>query len=173
MKIAVCVKRVPDMDVRFRIGADNVSVDETGLKFDINDFDAWAVEAALQLRDKNAGSEVTVISLGPDVSQGTEHGRRSRHPAQGRQSSVRWTRDCQSTRRGAEGGLVRSHLLRENVTRFLERRRRADGIGATRNALRYRYLVVGDRRRKGEGQARIGRRAGDRRVPTASGSHCR
>ena len=64
MKIAVCVKRVPDMDVRFRIGADNVSVDETGLKFDINDFDAWAVEAALQLRDKNAGSEVTVISLG-------------------------------------------------------------------------------------------------------------
>jgi len=71
VKIAVCVKRVPDMDVRFRIGADNVSVDETGLKFDINDFDAWAVEAALQLRDKNAGSDVTVISLGPDVVQET------------------------------------------------------------------------------------------------------
>ena len=71
MKIAVCVKRVPDMDVRFRIGADNVSVDEGGLKFDINDFDAWAVEAALQLKDKNAGSEVTVISLGPDVVQET------------------------------------------------------------------------------------------------------
>ena len=71
MKIAVCVKRVPDMDVRFRIGADNVSVDETGLKFDINDFDAWAVEAALQLRDKNTGSEVTVLSLGPDVVQET------------------------------------------------------------------------------------------------------
>ena len=71
MKIAVCVKRVPDMDVRFRIAADNVSVEETGLKFDINDFDAWAVEAALQLRDKNAGSDVTVISLGPDVVQET------------------------------------------------------------------------------------------------------
>lgn len=67
----MCVKRVPDMDVRFRIGADNVSVDEAGLKFDINDFDAWAVEAALQLRDKNAGSEVTVLSLGPDVVQET------------------------------------------------------------------------------------------------------
>ena len=71
MKIAVCIKRVPDMDVRFRIGSDNTSLDETGLKFDINDFDAWAVEAALQLRDKNAGSEVTVISLGPDVVQET------------------------------------------------------------------------------------------------------
>ena len=46
MKIAVCVKRVPDMDVRFRIGSDGASVDETGVKFDLNDFDAWAVEAA-------------------------------------------------------------------------------------------------------------------------------
>jgi electron transfer flavoprotein beta subunit len=71
VKIAVCVKRVPDMDVRFRIGADSASLDESGLKFDINDFDAWAVEAALQLKDKNAGSEVTVISLGPDVVQET------------------------------------------------------------------------------------------------------
>jgi electron transfer flavoprotein beta subunit len=71
VKIAVCVKRVPDMDVRFRIGSDNASIDETGLKFDINDFDAWAVEAALQLKEKNAGSEVTAISLGPDVVQET------------------------------------------------------------------------------------------------------
>ncbi len=71
MKIAVCIKRVPDMDVRFRIGADSASLDEAGLKFDINDFDAWAVEAALQLKEKNAGSEVTVLSLGPDVVQET------------------------------------------------------------------------------------------------------
>src|SRR3954466_926505 len=59
------------MDVRFRIGADSASVDEAGLKFDLNDFDAWGVEAALKLRDANAGSEVTVISLGPDVVQET------------------------------------------------------------------------------------------------------
>ena len=71
MKIAVCIKRVPDMDVRFRIASDSTSLDEAGLKFDINDFDAWAVEAALQLRDKNPGSEVSVISLGPDVVQET------------------------------------------------------------------------------------------------------
>ena len=71
MKIAVCVKRVPDMDVRFRIAADSTSVDEAGLKFDLNDFDAWGVEAALRLKDSNAGSEVTVLSLGPDVVQET------------------------------------------------------------------------------------------------------
>lgn len=71
MKIAVCVKRVPDMDVRFRIAQDGVSLDEAGLKFDINDFDSWAVEAALQLRDKNGQGEVAVLSLGPDNVQET------------------------------------------------------------------------------------------------------
>jgi electron transfer flavoprotein beta subunit len=71
VKIAVCIKRVPDMDVRFRIGADSASVDESGLKFDLNDFDAWAVEAALQLREKAGAGEVTVISLGPDAAQET------------------------------------------------------------------------------------------------------
>ena len=33
VKIAVCVKRVPDMDVRFKIASDGASVDETGVKF--------------------------------------------------------------------------------------------------------------------------------------------
>ena len=70
MKIAVCVKRVPDMDVRFRIGSDGASVDETGGKFDLNDFDAWAVEAALQLKEKEQG-EVVVLSLGPNAVQET------------------------------------------------------------------------------------------------------
>jgi electron transfer flavoprotein beta subunit len=71
VKIAVCVKRVPDMDVRFKIAADGSSVDETGVKFDLNDFDAWAVEAALQLKEKAGQGEVTVISLGPNAVQET------------------------------------------------------------------------------------------------------
>ena len=69
MKIAVCIKRVPVMEVKFAIGKDGASVDETGLKYDVNDFDLWAVEAALQLNEKNPGGEVTVISLGPDAAQ--------------------------------------------------------------------------------------------------------
>ncbi len=71
MKIAVCIKRVPDMDVRFRVAADGASLDESGLKFDINDFDAWGVEAALQLREKTGTGEVAVLSLGPDSAQET------------------------------------------------------------------------------------------------------
>jgi electron transfer flavoprotein beta subunit len=68
VKIAVCIKRVPVMEVKFAIGKDGASVDETGLKYDVNDFDLWAVEAALQLNEKNPGGEVTVISLGPDAA---------------------------------------------------------------------------------------------------------
>ena len=71
MKIAVCIKRVADMDVRFRIAQDGTSLDEAGLKFDINDFDAWAVEAALQLKEKAGQGEVVAVSLGPDAVQET------------------------------------------------------------------------------------------------------
>ncbi|MEO5590025.1 MAG: electron transfer flavoprotein subunit beta/FixA family protein [Gemmatimonadaceae bacterium] len=71
MKIAVCVKRVPDMDVRFRIAPDGVSLDDTGVKFDLNDFDSWAVEAALQLKEKAGQGEVVVLSLGPAAVQET------------------------------------------------------------------------------------------------------
>jgi electron transfer flavoprotein beta subunit len=71
LKIAVCIKRVPDMDVRFRIAADGASLDETGLKFDLNDFDAWAVEAALRLKEKSGQGEVAAVSLGPDSAQET------------------------------------------------------------------------------------------------------
>jgi electron transfer flavoprotein beta subunit len=69
MKIAVCIKRVPDMESRFRISADGKSVDETGLKFDMSDFDGYAVEVALQITEKLGQGEVTVVSLGPDAVQ--------------------------------------------------------------------------------------------------------
>ena len=69
MKIAVCIKRVPDMESRFRISADGTSVDETGLKFDMSDFDGYAVEVALQITEKLGQGEVTVVSLGPDAVQ--------------------------------------------------------------------------------------------------------
>src|ERR1035437_9971177 len=62
------------MDLRFKIASNGVSVDEAGLKFDISDFDGYAVEAALLLKEKQAdpaASEVVAISLGPDVVQET------------------------------------------------------------------------------------------------------
>lgn len=69
MKIAVCIKRVPEMDVKFRIAASGKAVDETGLKWDMSDFDGYAVEAALQMVEKLGTGEVVAISLGPDAAQ--------------------------------------------------------------------------------------------------------
>jgi len=70
VRIAVCIKRVPDMEARFRIASNGASVDETGLKYDMGDFDGYAVEVALQLTEKQGG-EVVAISVGPDVVQET------------------------------------------------------------------------------------------------------
>jgi electron transfer flavoprotein beta subunit len=71
VKIAVCIKRVPEMDVRFKIAPSGTSVDETGLKWDMSDFDGYAVEAALQMTEKLATGEVIVVTVGPDAAQET------------------------------------------------------------------------------------------------------
>ena len=36
MKIAVCIKRVPDTEMRFAIAANRTSIDPAGLKFDLS-----------------------------------------------------------------------------------------------------------------------------------------
>jgi electron transfer flavoprotein beta subunit len=70
LKIAVCVKRVPDTETRIKIGANGQSIDEAGVKFVLNPYDEFAVEAALRLKEA-AGGEVVVIALGSDTSQET------------------------------------------------------------------------------------------------------
>jgi electron transfer flavoprotein beta subunit len=71
VKIAVCIKRTPDSESRFRIAASSTSIDETGLKFDIDDFASYAVEVALQLNEKQGPGETVAYAVGPDVVQET------------------------------------------------------------------------------------------------------
>ncbi len=71
MKIAVCIKRVPDTEMRFAIAGDGKSIDPAGLKFDLSDFDGYAVEVALRLNEKHGPGEVVVVGLGPDAVQET------------------------------------------------------------------------------------------------------
>ena len=59
------------METRFRIAPDGVSVDESGAKYDINDFDLYAIEAALQLKERSGAGEVVALSLGPAAVQET------------------------------------------------------------------------------------------------------
>ena len=71
MKIACCIKRVPDSETRVKIGADGKRIDEAGVKFVLNPYDEFAVEEALQRKEKAGAGEVVVVCLGPAAAQET------------------------------------------------------------------------------------------------------
>ena len=71
MKIAVCLKRVPDTTTKIVIAADGKTIEESGVKFVPNPYDEYAVEAAIALKEKAGGGETTVLSLGGDSAQET------------------------------------------------------------------------------------------------------
>ena len=68
MKIAVCVSQVPDTTTKVKIGADGKTIDPSGVTYIINPYDELAVEAALQLKEKQGG-ETIVISVGKDSNK--------------------------------------------------------------------------------------------------------
>ncbi len=65
MKIVVAIKQVPERDAPVRIAADGKWIDEGDLNYTINEPDAYALEEALQLKEKNGG-EVIVVCAGPE-----------------------------------------------------------------------------------------------------------
>jgi electron transfer flavoprotein beta subunit len=71
MKIACCIKRVPDSETRVKIAPDGKRLDEAGVKFVLNPYDEFAVEEALQRKEKAGTGEVAVVCLGPAAAQET------------------------------------------------------------------------------------------------------
>ena len=71
MKIAVCLRRVPDTTAKIVIGSSGTSIDETGIKFVPNPYDEYAVEAAIALKELAGAGETVVIGLGADSVQET------------------------------------------------------------------------------------------------------
>jgi electron transfer flavoprotein beta subunit len=65
MKIIVAIKQVPERDAQIAIAPDGKWVDEADLAYTINEPDAYALEEALQLKEKNGG-EVIALSAGPE-----------------------------------------------------------------------------------------------------------
>jgi electron transfer flavoprotein beta subunit len=65
MKIAVCVKAVPDAASGRRIDPATNRLDRSG-ELAISDFDTYAVEEALVLKEASGEGEVVVISMGPE-----------------------------------------------------------------------------------------------------------
>src|ERR1700752_206366 len=70
MKIIVAIKQVPSRDSQLRIQASARWIEEGDLSFEINEPDAYALEEALQLKEKHGG-EVVVLCLGPARAQQT------------------------------------------------------------------------------------------------------
>ena len=71
MKSIVCVKRVPDTEARIRIAGDGSSIDPSGVKFVLNPYDEFALEAALKHKEAAGQGEVTAISAGDASSAET------------------------------------------------------------------------------------------------------
>lgn len=71
MKIAVCIKRVPDSETRVKVAGDGKTLDEAGVKFVMNPYDEFAVEEGLRRKEKAGTGEVAVICLGPAAAQET------------------------------------------------------------------------------------------------------
>jgi len=70
MKIIVCVKQVPAKDSTLRLSEDSSWIRESDLSYEMNEPDAYALETALQLKEKHGG-EVVVVSIGPARVQQT------------------------------------------------------------------------------------------------------
>lgn len=65
MKIIVCIKQVPERDAQVRIDSSGKWIEESDLQFAMNESDAYALEQALQLKEKHSG-EVVVLCAGPE-----------------------------------------------------------------------------------------------------------
>src|ERR1700722_13311137 len=65
MKIIVAIKQVPERDAQVRIDSSGKWIEEADLQFAMNESDAYALEEALQLKEKHGG-EVIALSAGPE-----------------------------------------------------------------------------------------------------------
>ncbi|MCP4293875.1 MAG: electron transfer flavoprotein subunit beta/FixA family protein [bacterium] len=71
MKIAVCVKQVPDSETRINLAAPAAELDQSGFTRILNPYDAYAVEEAIKIKEAGEGVEVTAITIGSDAVKET------------------------------------------------------------------------------------------------------
>ena len=69
MKILVIIKKTPDTETKIRLASNGQSIDHAETKFIINPYDEFAIEEALQIKEKEGG-EVVITSFGdPDTKE--------------------------------------------------------------------------------------------------------
>jgi electron transfer flavoprotein beta subunit len=65
----VPVKQVAALDDEFELLDDGRGVDPDGLEWELNEWDTFSLEAALQIRDDAGGGEVVAISVGDEEAE--------------------------------------------------------------------------------------------------------
>lgn len=71
LDIVVCVKHVPETaEAELKIDASGKTIEKTGLVYDINEWDDYALEEAVRIKEKQGGT-VTAITIGPEDSDST------------------------------------------------------------------------------------------------------
>jgi electron transfer flavoprotein beta subunit len=66
MKILVCIKQVPDMESKFKVNAEGSWYESADLAWRMNEYDEYAVEQAVRLKEQVGDADLTVLSVGPD-----------------------------------------------------------------------------------------------------------
>ncbi len=64
LKIAVAIKQVANLDDEFELLDDGSGVDPDFLEFELNEWDAFSLETALQLRDPAGAGDVIAVTVG-------------------------------------------------------------------------------------------------------------
>ena len=80
MKFLVCLKQVPDSTVRVKVAPDGKSVATDGITWSISPYDEYAIELALEHKDADPATAVSVVTVGP-ARRATRCARRSRWAA--------------------------------------------------------------------------------------------
>jgi electron transfer flavoprotein beta subunit len=66
MKLLICIKQVPDMESKFKINGEGNWYDRADLAWRINEYDEYAVEQAVRLKEQVKEADLTVLCVGPD-----------------------------------------------------------------------------------------------------------
>src|SRR5579859_4142236 len=69
MKIVVPIKAVAALDDEFELTGDAAAVDPDYLEWDLNEWDSFSVEAALELRDAAGEGEVVAVTVGDEDAE--------------------------------------------------------------------------------------------------------
>jgi electron transfer flavoprotein beta subunit len=126
MEILVCVKRVPDTaENEIEVKSDGTDIERDDLVYSVNEWDNYAVEEAIQIRDKVGGS-VTVMTVGDEESEEVLR----REMAMGADKGIHLSDDAFE---GSDGkglaGILKAEIEKGNYDLILTGAQADDGAG--------------------------------------------